>query len=100
VNMRHGTMFSVATTASGRIFAAYLDPVVIQTLVEGEFRCQTINLAESIPGVHAPQTSPPWQVFDEQLAEVPQYGLSRSEGWPPRCLIKRVGLWWPSRPSP
>ena len=36
VNMRHGTVFSLTNTASGRLFGAYLDASVVKRLLEDE----------------------------------------------------------------
>lgn len=74
VNMRHGTVFSMADTASGRLFAAYLDPV----LIKARFTQERVR-APSYPG--APTTTlPSWRTFEKQLTEVRAHGLSRSVG--------------------
>jgi DNA-binding IclR family transcriptional regulator len=52
VNMRHGTVFSLTNTASGRVFAAYLEAEAVKQLLDAE----------------------------RQLQEVRAHGISRSEG--------------------
>ena len=74
VNMRHGTVFSMADTASGRLFAAYLEPALIKAQLTQE-RARP----PSYPG--APTTPlPSWKAFEKQLIEVRAHGLSRSVG--------------------
>ena len=86
VNMRHGTVFSLTNTASGRIFGAYLDPEVVRRLLEEEReREQKISKSgkSSAPphaGMPPVQPLPSWQSFEAQLHEVRARGLSRSEG--------------------
>jgi DNA-binding IclR family transcriptional regulator len=81
VNMRHGTVFSLTNTASGRLFGAYLDASVVRQLLEEE------RQREQKGAVGAPQRGMPpvlplpgWKAFEAQLHEVRTHGLSRSEG--------------------
>jgi DNA-binding IclR family transcriptional regulator len=66
VNMRHGTVFSIADTASGRLFAAHRPRDTVRELYEQE-RTGSKRL-------------PPWREFETQLDEVRRHGLGRSEG--------------------
>ncbi|MEJ7686121.1 MAG: IclR family transcriptional regulator [Variovorax sp.] len=74
VSMRHGTVFSLTSTASGRLFAAYLDATVVQRLLESERRRAK---GGSYP---LPPPLPDWKTFEAQLHEVRAHGVSRSEG--------------------
>lgn len=86
VNMRHGTVFSLTDTASGRLFAAYLDVAVIKAMLESERRREKAerisdrSAARPASGMPAPRALPSWKEFEPQLAAVRQHGLSRSEG--------------------
>ena len=81
VNMRHGTVFSLTNTASGRLFGAYLDPTVVRDLLEQERQREqkgpTVPPQRGMPPV---QPLPDWKDFEAQLHEVRSRGLSRSEG--------------------
>ena len=81
VNMRHGTVFSLANTASGRLFAAYRDAADVRARLDEE-RAQhksapRDDAAAGLPPVPA---LPTWKAFERQLAEVRAHGLSRSVG--------------------
>jgi len=81
VNMRHGTVFSLTNTASGRLFGAYLDPEVVRGLLEQER--QREQKGPAVPpqrGMPPVQPLPGWPAFEAQLNEVRAHGLSRSEG--------------------
>ena len=80
VNMRHGTVFSLANTASGRLFAAYQAPADARRLFELERRQRQVPLDAGLAGMPAPAPLPPWKDFEKQLAEVRARGLSRSVG--------------------
>lgn len=79
VDMRHGTVFSIAATASGRVFAAHLPAEVVQPVYEQERRA-----AAARQGGHGdgppPAALPPWNTFVRELAEVRRHGLGRAEG--------------------
>jgi len=80
VNMRHGTVFSLANTASGRLFAAFQAPAAARAHLEAERRRQRANPDPAVAGMPAPPALPSWKVFDAQLDEVRAHGLSRSVG--------------------
>jgi len=73
VDMRHGTVFSIAGTASGRLFAAHLGAEVVRPLYEAERRASARGRGGRSP-------LPPWHAFAVELAEVRRRGLGRSEG--------------------
>jgi DNA-binding IclR family transcriptional regulator len=76
VNMRHGTVFSLTNTASGRVFAAYLDAAVVRQLLDAEGARQKPHA----PGMPPERPLPSWSEFARQLDEVRAHGVSRSEG--------------------
>jgi DNA-binding IclR family transcriptional regulator len=83
VNMRHGTVFSLTNTASGRIFAAYLDAGTVRQLLDAERQRQKQRKAgEQAPEAGMPPQPPlpSWGEFERQLQEVRVHGISRSEG--------------------
>jgi DNA-binding IclR family transcriptional regulator len=82
VNMRHGTVFSLTNTASGRVFAAYLDADVVRQLLEDERQRQKQRKGtEPVPaGMPPVQPLPSWSDFERQLQEVRAHGISRSDG--------------------
>jgi DNA-binding IclR family transcriptional regulator len=80
VNMRHGTVFSLANTASGRLFAAYLDAALAKAGLEDERKRRKTNPDAPPPGMPPALPLPTWKAFEQQLAEVRAHGLSRSVG--------------------
>jgi DNA-binding IclR family transcriptional regulator len=80
VNMRHGTVFSLANTASGRLFAAYQPPAQARAALEQERRGLKLQPALVVAGMPPPAPVPGWAAFEQQLAEVRAHGLSRSVG--------------------
>lgn len=83
VNMRHGTVFSLTHTASGRVFATYLDPEAVRRLLEEERQRQKQRKgAEPAQPAGMPpvQPLPSWSDFESQLREVRAHGISRSDG--------------------
>jgi len=80
VNMRHGTVFSLANTASGRLFAAFQAPAEARAHLERERERQKAQPDPVVAGMPAPSPLPGWKAFDAQLAEVRAHGLSRSVG--------------------
>ena len=69
VNMRQGTVFSIAGTASGQLYAAYLPEAVVRPLYEAERRSAGATRL------------PSWAQFAKTtLAEVRQQGLGRADG--------------------
>jgi DNA-binding IclR family transcriptional regulator len=67
VNMRHGTVFSISDTASGRLYAALQPTPALQALYEQER--QTLN-----------RDLPPWDTFYAELDDIRRHGVSRVEG--------------------
>ncbi len=81
VNMRHGTVFSLTDTASGRLFAAYDDPATVKRLLDAERRRAAARRPGAVePGMPPSATVPGWRAFSAQLAEVRARALSRSVG--------------------
>jgi len=80
VNMRHGTVFSLANTASGRLFAAYLDAPVAKARLDDERAQQKANRDAPLSGMPPATPVPSWKDFEKQLIEVRSHGLSRSVG--------------------
>ncbi len=79
-NMRHGTVFSLTNTASGRLFGAYLDAAVVRGLLEDERRREKKPAPAPTPGTLPLGPLPSWKDFEAQLQEVRAPGISRSEG--------------------
>lgn len=80
VNMRHGTVFSLANTASGRLFAAYQDAADAKRGLEEERKRQKASPEVPVSGMPPLPALPVWREFEKQLAEVRQHRLSRSVG--------------------
>ncbi|MEJ8847946.1 IclR family transcriptional regulator [Variovorax rhizosphaerae] len=83
VVMRHGTVFSLTDTASGRLFGAYMEPAVVKRFLEDErARRKQRDRLESTPqpGMPAAAPVPSWREFEAHLDEVKRHGLSRSTG--------------------
>jgi DNA-binding IclR family transcriptional regulator len=74
VDMRHGTVFSIAGTASGRLFAAHLPADVVRPVYEAERRA-----APRADGGEQPAW-PAWTQFQRELDDVRRHGLGRAEG--------------------
>src|SRR5262245_54618374 len=77
VDMRHGTVFSIAGTASGRLFAAYLEPAAVRPIYEAERQAvrRRRNASDLAP---ASVALPAWRTFEHELIEVRRHGLGRS----------------------
>ncbi len=80
VNMRHGTVFSLANTASGRLFAAFQPPAEARARLEAERQRLKGQPEPAVAGMPAAAPVPAWATFERQLAEVRAQGLSRSVG--------------------
>ncbi len=80
VNMRHGTVFSLTGTASGRLFAAYLDPALVKRQLEQDRRRGRHRPGGAETAMPDRPPVPSWHEFQTQLAEVRERGLSRSVG--------------------
>jgi len=72
VNLRTGTVMSLTNTATGRLFAAYMPPKVIERLI------QTEGALPSSPEVEVFDP----EKFEGQLAETRRHGLSRAQSHP------------------
>jgi DNA-binding IclR family transcriptional regulator len=70
VNMRTGSVMSLIGTATGRVFAAYLPPKMIEEFIEG-------GLGRASVGDEAAKQMTPKQI-DSSIAEVRRYGLARA----------------------
>lgn len=76
-SLRHGTVFSLAGTASGRLFAAYLDTPRARLLLEAE-RAAAKAAPPHRAGAPSREPVPSWKDFQRLLAEVRATGLGRS----------------------
>lgn len=74
VNLRTGTVMSLTGTATGRLFAAYMPPKVVERLL-------TEDLARSSYGTSS-ATHQSVQDLEPTLAEVRKHSLSRTRGQP------------------
>lgn len=74
VNLRTGTVMSLTATATGRLFAAYMPPKVVERLLSED-------LARSSYGT-APNPYHTSQDLEPLLAEIRKHGLSRTRGQP------------------
>ncbi|QNP60107.1 IclR family transcriptional regulator [Paenacidovorax monticola] len=74
VNLRTGTVMSLANTATGRLFAAYLPPKVVEKMLQDELARQSVS-----DGAHPPVTP---EAIEAALAETRRHGLSRTLGQP------------------
>jgi DNA-binding IclR family transcriptional regulator len=72
VNLRTGTVMSLAGTATGRLFAAYLPPKLVEIFMADDYRRLGPDIAKPLE---------PAEV-ELKLAEVRKYGLSRSRNNP------------------
>ena len=80
VNMRHGTVFSLTGTASGRLFAAYLDPALVKRQLAQDRRRERHRQDAVETAMPERPPTPTWHRFRARLAEVRDQGLSRSVG--------------------
>ncbi len=80
VNMRQGTVFSLAGTATGRLFAAYRAGGEVKELLDDERRRQKSHPAPPIANVPAARAVPAWRTFERELREVREHALARSDG--------------------
>jgi DNA-binding IclR family transcriptional regulator len=74
VNVRTGTVMSMAHTATGRLFAAYLPPKVVEGLISED-------IARKSGRAGGPALLTRAQ-FEEAIAETRRHGLSRTMGQP------------------
>ena len=80
VNMRHGTVFSLENTASGRLFAAFQEPAAAHRHLEAERQRRRDSPDAPIAGMPPAPPLPAWKDFEKQLVEVRAHHLSRSVG--------------------
>src|SRR5262245_10019151 len=74
VDMRHGTVFSIVGTASGRLFAAHVPADVARPVYEAERRAAARSESD------ARSAWPTWVQFQRELDDVRRHGLGRAEG--------------------
>lgn len=74
VNLRTGTVMSLANTATGRLFAAYMPPKVVERLLADELARSTHAKSRDIPLAG--------EMLEKALAETRKHGLSRTLGQP------------------
>jgi DNA-binding IclR family transcriptional regulator len=74
VNLRTGTVMSLANTATGRLFAANLPPKVVQRLLDDDLARFGHGSARLMPLTK--------KTFEALLAETRRHGLSRTRGRP------------------
>ncbi len=74
VNMRTGTVMSIQTTATGRVFAAFLPPKQVERMIELE-RNSGVAAQFGVPDIRA-------EKLEKLLAEVRKRGMARVQGEP------------------
>lgn len=74
VNLRTGTVMSLTNTATGRLFAAYMPPKVVEQLAGEELARFAYGSAPPGPGGR--------DALEASLAEIRKHGLSRAQGRP------------------
>lgn len=74
VNLRTGTVMSLANTATGRLFAAYMPPKVVERLVGEELARFSYGTNQGAPVAS--------EALEAALVETRQHGLSRTLGQP------------------
>ena len=72
VNLRTGTVMSLAGTATGRLFAAYLSPQLVEKQLKEDYRRLGPDIAHPLKAEEVAQ----------RIAEVRRHGLSRTVGNP------------------
>jgi DNA-binding IclR family transcriptional regulator len=78
VDLRHGTVFSIAGTASGRLFAAHLAVDVVRPIYEAQRREVAAARPRERDASAVAAVLPPWAAFERGLAEVRRHGLGRA----------------------
>lgn len=79
-SMRHGTLFSLVDTATGRLFAAYRDREEVSAVFEAAQRKQSRRVLQA-PGEPLQRAQPvSWAEFERLLERVRHSGISSSEG--------------------
>jgi DNA-binding IclR family transcriptional regulator len=82
VDMRHGTVFTIAGTASGRLFAAFLPADVVRPVYDAERRAAlTARDDGAAPTARADRPAwPAWTQLQRELDDVRRHGLGRADG--------------------
>ena len=78
--LRHGSVFSLAGTASGRLFAAYMPEPQVRALLKAERDRARASTGSAEAGAPTAVPVPSWKAFAPQLEAVRQQAMSRSEG--------------------
>lgn len=74
VNLRTGTVMSLANTATGRLFAAYMPPKVVERLLGEELARFSFGTNQSVPVAS--------EALEAAVVETRKHGLSRARGQP------------------
>lgn len=74
VNLRTGTVMSLASTATGRLFAAYMPPKVVERLIGEELVRSSYGNNLGVPVAS--------EALEAALTETRKHGLSRTRGQP------------------
>lgn len=74
VNLRTGTVMSLTNTATGRLFAAYMPPKVVEQLLGEELARFAYGSGQDAPVGR--------DALERSLAEIRKHGLSRTQGHP------------------
>lgn len=74
VNLRTGTVMSLYNTATGRLFAAYMPPKVVERVLDLELARQSYGTEFG--------NKLPTEALEGSLAEIRKHGLSRTRGHP------------------
>lgn len=74
VNLRTGTVMSLANTATGRLFAAYMPPKIVERLLSEELARLSYGTVQGEPISN--------ETMEVMLAETRKHGLSRTKGHP------------------
>lgn len=78
VNLRTGTVMSMTNTATGRLFAAYMPPKVIERMLSDELA----RFGHGMDGQGSATDTPSAETMEMHLAETRKHGLSRSLSQP------------------
>jgi DNA-binding IclR family transcriptional regulator len=74
INLRTGTVMSLANTATGRLFAAYMPSKVVEQLLDNELARLSYGTVQGKPFTG--------DALEASLAEIRKHGLSRTQGHP------------------
>jgi len=79
-SLRHGAVFSLTRSASGRLFAAYRDPAAVRRMLQDEAALVRHDAAADLPGTPRREPLPGWRAFEAVITQVRAVGLGLSEG--------------------